>query len=177
MLSLSKYDHLETILFYKINVKPIVVLNVTKCPRFLHVCRFRPQFIHKYTLNSQSIYSAVSVGLSGHLILKKLSIFSKLEIPPSVVKFVTMTAEACGKVQLALSKGRYYLESVSKDALLVLLREPGGLVVEAARKVLGGARLSPEELIKSVRNLFLLLYIFNANCVCFCCASTLTILF
>ena len=114
-------------------------------------CRFRPQFIHKYTLNSQSIYSAVSVGLSGHLILKKLSIFSKLEIPRSVEKFVTMTAEACGKVQMALSKGRYYLESVSKDALLVLLREPGGLVVEAARKVLGGARLSPEELIKSVQ--------------------------
>ena len=78
------------------------------------VDRSRPQFIHKYSLNSQSIYSAVSVGLTGEHILNKLRIFSKLEIPPSVTTFVTKTAEACGTVQMALVEGKYYVESESQ---------------------------------------------------------------
>jgi hypothetical protein len=88
--------------------------------------------------------------MTGKGILKKLSILSKLEIPKSVEEFINKTAEACGKVQMALVKGKYYLESQSQHALLVLLKEPSGRVIEAARKVLGGQRYSPEELIQCV---------------------------
>jgi len=114
--------------------------------RFAHN-RFRPQFIHKYSLNVQSIYSAVSVGLSGKDILTKLRIFSKLEIPESVTEFVTKTADACGKIHMTLSKGKYFLESESQAALLKLLSEP--TILEDARRAIGGARLSPQELIRS----------------------------
>ena len=113
--------------------------------------RSRPQFIHKYTLTSQSIYSAVSVGLTGEHILNKLRIFSKLKIPVPVKSFVSKTAEACGTVQMALVKGRYYVESESQAALLVLLNEPKNQILEAARRVLGtgGARLTPLDLIRT----------------------------
>eukprot|EP00750_Incisomonas_marina_P019480 INCI3438.1.p1 GENE.INCI3438.1~~INCI3438.1.p1 ORF type:complete len:1025 (-),score=174.55 INCI3438.1:1391-4171(-) len=125
-----------------------------KAKEFLQQCaepKSRPQFIHKYTLTSQSIYSAVSVGLTGEHILNKLRIFSKLKIPVPVKSFVSKTAEACGTVQMALVKGRYYVESESQAALLVLLNEPKNQILEAARRVLGtgGARLTPLDLIRT----------------------------
>lgn len=93
----------------------------------------------------------MSVGLTGEHILNKLRIFSKLKIPAPVKSFVSKTAEACGTVQMALVKGRYYVESESQAALLVLLNEPKNQILEAARRVLGtgGARLTPLDLIRT----------------------------
>lgn len=80
----------------------------------------RPQHIHEYRITSYSLYAALSVGQSTEDILDTLNSFSKVLIPPEVVRFIQEATRGVGTVHLLLRDGSYHLESRSESALATL---------------------------------------------------------
>lgn len=80
----------------------------------------RPQHIHEYRITSYSLYAALSVGQSTEDILDTLNSFSKVVIPPEVVRFIQEATRGVGTVHLLLRDGAYHLESRSESALATL---------------------------------------------------------
>ncbi|OHS99301.1 TFIIH basal transcription factor complex helicase repB subunit [Tritrichomonas foetus] len=71
----------------------------------------RPQYIQEYQISSYSLYTAVSIGLTGEEIIHVLSILSKVEIDSSLIELIKETVQAVGKLKLILKNKRYFVQS------------------------------------------------------------------
>ena len=84
----------------------------------------RPNFIHEWQLSKQSLYASVSVGLDTDTIIKTLSCFSKVKLPPLLITKLKEETRTYGKVKIVLKDTRYYVESPLTDVLSKLLLNP-----------------------------------------------------
>jgi DNA excision repair protein ERCC-3 len=84
----------------------------------------RTRLMHQYKLNHGSLYAATSLGLETNHILKQLERFSKVELPSSVIDYITTYTERFGKATLVLKKGHYYIESYQRNVLEQLINDP-----------------------------------------------------
>ncbi|RSL54998.1 putative DNA repair helicase ercc3 [Fusarium duplospermum] len=85
--------------------------------------RSRPAFLHEYIMTPHSLYAAVSVGLSPEDIISTLNRFLKTELPPSIKKFILSCTASYGKVKLVLKNNRYFVESMDREILQMLLKD------------------------------------------------------
>ncbi|KAI1815250.1 TFIIH basal transcription factor complex helicase-like protein XPB subunit [Poronia punctata] len=83
----------------------------------------RPMFIYEYKLTTHSLYAAVSVGLQPKEIISTIDMFSKNELPPNVVQYITHCGKSYGKVKMVLKNTKYYLETTDPDILQTLLKD------------------------------------------------------
>lgn len=72
--------------------------------------RCRPTHLHEYALTMHSLYAAVAVGMQSDDIIKTLDSLLKIEIPQSIVDFITSSTQSYGKVKLVLKHNRYLIE-------------------------------------------------------------------
>lgn len=84
----------------------------------------RPSHFHEFTLNTHSLYAAVSVGLSADDVINNLEKFSKVKLPDSLKQWIKVSTGQFGKVKLVLKHNTYYLESSDPHALQVMLKDP-----------------------------------------------------
>ncbi|KAK4991618.1 DNA repair helicase RAD25 [Elasticomyces elasticus] len=94
----------------------------------------RTSHIHEYTITGNSLFAAVSVGLSTHDIIRQLETFSKTKLPEGLKEFVISATSSFGKVRLVLKQNQYFIESQDPSILQSLLRDP----------VIGPARIQEE---------------------------------
>ncbi|KAJ4329242.1 DNA repair helicase RAD25 [Fusarium piperis] len=85
--------------------------------------RSRPAFLHEYIMTPHSLYAAVSVGLSPEDIIRTLDRFLKTQLPPSIKKFILSCTTSYGKVKLVLKNNRYFVESMDRSILQMLLKD------------------------------------------------------
>jgi DNA excision repair protein ERCC-3 len=83
----------------------------------------RPSLIHEYRLTPYSLYAAASLGLTTEDILTVLDRLSKVHLPTAVVTFIRSCTRSYGKVKLVLQRNRYFVESVHRPVLELLLRD------------------------------------------------------
>ena len=84
----------------------------------------RPTFIHEYSLTSNSLYAAVSVGLSVDDIINTLDRFLKTPLPEETRDFIIQNCSRVGKVKLVLKDTKYFVESPDPEVLRMLLKDP-----------------------------------------------------
>jgi DNA excision repair protein ERCC-3 len=84
----------------------------------------RPRFIHEYVVTDVSLHSAVALGLTGAVILKKLDLLCKTALPHALARFVTSSTRNAGKLRLVLFNSRYTLETVHLHMLEEVVRLP-----------------------------------------------------
>ncbi|KAI8691567.1 hypothetical protein LRP88_08823 [Fusarium phalaenopsidis] len=109
--------------------------------------RSRPAFLHEYIMTPHSLYAAVSVGLSPEDIIRTLDRFLKTQLPPSIKQFVLSCTTSYGKVKLVLKNNRYFVESMDREILQMLLKDKvikkfrlrgSGKINTAAAPIMGG---------------------------------------
>lgn len=79
----------------------------------------RPTHIHEYKITKQNLYAAASMGITGSAIARTLRMFSKTEVPPSVIAFVRKHAGRYGRVKLVLQGNKYFVMA-PKDIIKLL---------------------------------------------------------
>ena len=84
----------------------------------------RPRFIHEYVVTDVSLHSAVALGLSGAVIVKKLDLLCKTILPPTLVRFITNSTRHAGKLRLVLFNSRYSLETSHLQIMEEVTRLP-----------------------------------------------------
>lgn len=84
----------------------------------------RTRLMHQYKINHGSLYAATSLGFETDYILKQLDRFSKVDLPTTVINYVTTYTERFGKATLVLKKGQYFIESYQKHVLQQLKSDP-----------------------------------------------------
>lgn len=84
----------------------------------------RPDFIHEYRLDKNSLFAAASMGMTADVVLNALRTLSKVPLSASVEKFVIVCTTGYGKAKLVLRRGRYYIESSYPAVLRLLSRHP-----------------------------------------------------
>jgi len=82
----------------------------------------RPQFIHKYQLTQDSLYSAVAVAIETERIISLLKKLCKTELPQEVENFIRSCTSTFGKAKLILKDNKFYVESEYPDVLRGLLQ-------------------------------------------------------
>jgi DNA excision repair protein ERCC-3 len=80
--------------------------------------------IHEYSLTSNSLYAAVSVGLTTQDIITRLDYFSKTPLPKQLVDFIYQATKAYGQARLVLKHNKFFVESSDPSILQTLLRDP-----------------------------------------------------
>ncbi|KAI8719655.1 DNA helicase [Fusarium sp. LHS14.1] len=94
--------------------------------------RSRPAFLHEYIMTPHSLYAAVSVGLSPEDIIGTLDRFLKTHY---------------GKVKLVLKNNRYFVESMDREILQMLLKDKAikklrlrgsGKIITTSAPMMGG---------------------------------------
>jgi len=80
--------------------------------------------IHEYSLTSNSLYAAVSVGLTTQDIITRLDYFSKTPLPDQLVDFIYQSTKAYGQARLVLKHNKFFVESSDPAILQTLLRDP-----------------------------------------------------
>ncbi|KAF1813735.1 putative TFIIH complex helicase Ssl2 [Eremomyces bilateralis CBS 781.70] len=119
------------------------IIMETFSPSFKHAENFlinvaepqsRVSRIHEYTLTSNSLFAAVSVGLTTEDIIKELDLLSKTPIPESIRQFIVASTRSFGKVRLVLKNTKYFVESSDPSVLQTLLQDEiiGPLRVDTA---------------------------------------------
>ncbi|KAF2140378.1 uncharacterized protein K452DRAFT_289115 [Aplosporella prunicola CBS 121167] len=83
----------------------------------------RVSYIHEYSLTGNSLFAAVSVGLSTQDIIKQLETLSKTPLPSEVIDFISESTKSFGKVRLVLKQTKYYVESSDPGVLRTLLQD------------------------------------------------------
>ncbi|KAL8901774.1 MAG: hypothetical protein Q9207_005032 [Kuettlingeria erythrocarpa] len=94
----------------------------------------RPSYFHEYSITQNSLYSAISTGMTAQDIFYGLNVLSKTQVPPNLKEFVINSSRAFGKVKLVLKHTRYFLESTEYEILKQLLQD----------KVIGAARANAQ---------------------------------
>lgn len=84
----------------------------------------RPQHLHEYRINDQSLLSASSVGLQPQDIVRNLEKFSKSVLPDYLKDWIIEVTEQFGKVKLVLKNNLYFIESSDATVLQRLLQDP-----------------------------------------------------
>ncbi len=84
----------------------------------------RPRFVHEYVITDVSLHSAVALGLSGAVIIKKLDLLCKTSLPAPLVRFITSSTMHAGKLRLVLFNSRYMLETIHVQILEDVARLP-----------------------------------------------------
>ena len=74
-------------------------------------------------MTQNSLYAAVSVGLSGEEIIKRLSDISKVELPESVINFIHANTTNFGKAKMILRNNRIFVEG-EELVLSTILEDP-----------------------------------------------------
>lgn len=77
----------------------------------------RPKYIQEYQINTYSLYTAVSIGLTDTEIVRVLRLLSKCSIDPKLVKLITDTVQTVGKLKLILKNRRYFVQSTELKLL------------------------------------------------------------
>jgi len=85
---------------------------------------YRTNLIHHYKIHKYSLYGAVSIGLSGDMILKQLEKISKVNLPKKLASFIGNCCDRYGRAKMVLHKSGYSIESVDKKLVLELLSDP-----------------------------------------------------
>ncbi|KIW07000.1 uncharacterized protein PV09_01895 [Verruconis gallopava] len=80
--------------------------------------------IHEYSLTSNSLYAAVSVGLTTQDIITRLDYFSKTPLPEELVDFIYQSTKAYGQARLVLKHNKFMVESSDPSILQTLLQDP-----------------------------------------------------
>lgn len=91
--------------------------------------------MHEYTLTANSLFAAVSVGLTTEDILRQLEIFSKVPLDEGLIQFIRSSTDSFGKARLVLKDTKYFVESADPSVLQRLLRD----------QVIGGCRIDTGE--------------------------------
>jgi DNA excision repair protein ERCC-3 len=79
--------------------------------------------IHEYSLTSNSLYAAVSVGLTTQDIITRLDYFSKTPLPAPLVDFIVESTRAYGQARLVLKHNKFMVESSNPSILQELLKD------------------------------------------------------
>jgi DNA excision repair protein ERCC-3 len=77
----------------------------------------RPRHIHEYVVTDVSLHSAVALGLSGAVIVKKLDLLCKTALPAALVRFIGSSTRHAGKLRLVLFGSSYCLETFHREIL------------------------------------------------------------
>ncbi|KAF2171152.1 hypothetical protein M409DRAFT_35856 [Zasmidium cellare ATCC 36951] len=80
--------------------------------------------MHEYTISPNSLFAAISVGLTEQDIIRDLELFSKTKVPQNIIDFVREVSQSFGKIRLVLKHNRYFIESQDTAVLQRLLRDP-----------------------------------------------------
>jgi DNA excision repair protein ERCC-3 len=80
--------------------------------------------IHEYTITTNSLYAAVSVGLTVNDILSSLEYFSKTPLPDDLKDFIIDSTKSYGRARLVLKQNKFWVESADPVVLQTLLRDP-----------------------------------------------------
>ncbi|KAL1632626.1 DNA repair helicase RAD25 [Neofusicoccum ribis] len=83
----------------------------------------RVSLMHEYSLTANSLFAAVSVGLSTNEIITQLEKLSKTPLDDEVKEFIINSTKSFGKVRLVLKQTKYFVESSDPDILRTLLRD------------------------------------------------------
>ncbi|KAL0258571.1 DNA repair helicase RAD25 [Diplodia seriata] len=83
----------------------------------------RVSLMHEYSLTANSLFAAVSVGLSTEEIINQLEKLSKTPLDGEVKDFIIQSTKSFGKVRLVLKQTKYFVESSDPDILRTLLRD------------------------------------------------------
>ncbi|KAF4304648.1 putative TFIIh complex helicase protein [Botryosphaeria dothidea] len=83
----------------------------------------RVSLMHEYSLTANSLFAAVSVGLSTNEIISQLEKLSKTPLDNEVKEFIINSTKSFGKVRLVLKQTKYFIESSDPDILRTLLRD------------------------------------------------------
>ncbi|KAB2578186.1 putative tfiih complex helicase protein [Lasiodiplodia theobromae] len=83
----------------------------------------RVSLMHEYSLTANSLFAAVSVGLSTDEIINQLEKLSKTPLDDEVKDFIIQSTKSFGKVRLVLKQTKYFVESSDPDILRTLLRD------------------------------------------------------
>ncbi|OJD33517.1 dna repair helicase rad25 [Diplodia corticola] len=83
----------------------------------------RVSLMHEYSLTANSLFAAVSVGLSTDEIISQLEKLSKTPLDGEVKDFIIQSTKSFGKVRLVLKQTKYFVESSDPDILRTLLRD------------------------------------------------------
>jgi DNA excision repair protein ERCC-3 len=79
--------------------------------------------IHEYAMTANSLYAAVSVGLTTKDIISRLEYFSKTPLHADVIQFILDSTSAYGKAKLVLKENKMYVESPDPVILAKLLKD------------------------------------------------------
>lgn len=82
----------------------------------------RPKYIQEYQINTYSLYTAVSIGLTDSEIIRVLGQLSKCEIAPELKKLIENTVATVGKLKLILKNKRYFVQSTQLSLLQKVAR-------------------------------------------------------
>ncbi|KAF2437045.1 DNA repair helicase RAD25 [Tothia fuscella] len=126
-----KPDHAERPLW----ISPIdrSVIMESFAPTFKEAERFliniaepqsRVSRIHEYTITTNSLYAAVSVGLTVNDIISRLEFFSKTPLPADLKDFIIDSTKSYGRARLVLKQNKFWVESSDPVVLQTLLRDP-----------------------------------------------------
>lgn len=83
----------------------------------------RVSLMHEYSLTGNSLFAAVSVGLSTNEIIGQLEKLSKTPLAPEVKDFIIESTKSFGKVRLVLKQTKYFIESSDPEVLRTLLQD------------------------------------------------------
>jgi len=83
----------------------------------------RPTYIHEYRLTRETLYAAVSVGLTQEDIEQVLNRLAKNKIiPVKVTEFIKINTSSYGKAKIVLKDNRYYIEAIDSLTMNRLLK-------------------------------------------------------
>ncbi|KAJ4454937.1 putative General transcription and DNA repair factor IIH helicase subunit XPB [Paratrimastix pyriformis] len=83
----------------------------------------RPPLIHEYELNSESLMSAASSGLTPQVIVTTLERISKNQVPQTVKVLIVEWTSRHAKARLVLQQNRFFIETTDEDVMMALLRD------------------------------------------------------
>eukprot|EP00039_Didymoeca_costata_P030669 m.30818 g.30818 ORF g.30818 m.30818 type:complete len:815 (+) comp8244_c0_seq1:331-2775(+) len=90
----------------------------------------RPERIHEYQLTPSSLYAAALTGRTPELMIERLTLMCKTDLPKEVVHMIKETTAGWGQVSITARKNRYFIESSNPDVLEELVKDE---VVQEAR--------------------------------------------
>lgn len=84
---------------------------------------YRAHLIHHYKIHKYSLYGAVSIGLTGEMIVTHLERVAKNVLSPKLKDFITNCCDRYGRAKIVLLKSSYSIESSDQNLLLELKRD------------------------------------------------------
>eukprot|EP00906_Rhabdomonas_costata_P019309 RCo028209 len=93
----------------------------------------RTALIHEYELTPDSLFAAVSLGISSDVIVAQLNTLSKTSLPASTVEFIHQQTGTFGKVKMVLENQVYFIEGTDLEVITLLYND------EQVRRAVGRA--------------------------------------